>query len=812
MTSSIAVVVRVGNSDRALLRTLDTIARQRATASTVALAPRGEHAWSPMIESIIGRCGAVAAEPSSIPGRCLNAAFDLTSGEGVLVVPAGYSLHEALIQRCEAMLRRDPSIATIAASIVLRTADGSGELYWAPEGLVSQAILGDTRSVPPVFAIRRAVWDSIGRFDETLNGLIEFEFLLRLALAGHKAALLAEPLVTRDFEERTVTQAPDDHRHLDWFRAVVERHAASIGHDMVEVLMSREIRFGTLRELHRELLVQRDADLQELDRLRTETAHHRAYIEHHGRSGVDWGDLRRTDPISREWGYDRGVPVDRRYIDDFLAAHSSDVRGAVLEVQEDDFTHAFGGPRVAERAVLDIDASNQRATVIADLRSAPQLASGRFDCIILTQTLHVIDDMAAALRECHRILAPGGVLLATFPAASRVCLEYGESGDFWRLTPAGAHALCQASFAPAETSCDVFGNVLTNAAFLHGVGCAELTDAEFEARDPYYPVLTGVRARKTDRVPRVGARGVVLLYHRLDETPDVHGLGVAPEVFEAHLRWLRAECRILTVDELLSTPDEALPDRAVALTFDDGYEDNLRTATPLLQRYRAPASFFLTSRWLEEPGEYWWDLLERLLLSGASTPAALEIPLDGASVRLATGDADQRRSAHWQLHERLVHATLEERERAVAALRASSGGGSPRVRPMMADEVRQLAALPGVTIGAHTVNHLALPDQGADQLAELADCRAALTRLTGRPVDLFAYPYGALDRRSAALVRRSWRWGLSCDEQVLGDSFDAARVPRLDVKAWDAAEFATRVSRLFEPGSPPRRRAVTLVP
>jgi peptidoglycan/xylan/chitin deacetylase (PgdA/CDA1 family) len=399
-----------------------------------------------------------------------------------------------------------------------------------------------------------------------------------------------------------------------------------------------------------------------------------------------------------------------------------------------------------------------------------------------------------------------------------VCLEYGENGDFWRLTPAGARALCHAAFTPAETSCDVFGNVLTSAAFLHGVGCAELTDAEFEAGDPYYPVITGVRARKTTpgpraraRDPRASARGIVLLYHRIDDTPDIHGLGVSPAVFDAQLRWLTAECQVLPLDQLLSTPHDALPERAVALTFDDGYEDNLRTAAPMLQRHHTPASFFLTTRWLDEPGEYWWDLLERALLSDASTPSTLDVPLGDETIRLATADTDQRRSAHWRLHERLVHATLDHRERAVAALRAWSGGGVPRVRPMMADEVRQLAALPAVAIGAHTVNHLALPDQGTHQLVEMTDCQSALARLTGRSADLFAYPYGAVDRRSAALVRRSWRWGLSCDERVLGDSFDAARVPRLDVKSWDVGEFASRVSRLFEPENPPRR-AVTLAP
>src|SRR5262249_50040235 len=156
--------------------------------------------------------------------------------------------------------------------------------------------------------------------------------------------------------------------------------------------------------------------------------------------------------------------VDRRYIDDFLMAHASDVKGAVLEVQEDDFTRRFGGDRVTTSDVVDLDESNPRATLIADLRHAPGLVSDRYDCIILTQTLHVIDAVGAVLVECRRLLRPGGVLLATVPAASRVCLEYGAEGDFWRMTPAGARRLFETVFGAGGIETATYGNVQTNVA------------------------------------------------------------------------------------------------------------------------------------------------------------------------------------------------------------------------------------------------------------------------------------------------------------------------------------------------------------
>jgi peptidoglycan/xylan/chitin deacetylase (PgdA/CDA1 family)/SAM-dependent methyltransferase len=810
MTGSTTMIVEIGPGGRALLRTADTIAHQHRAVDGVVLVKSAAYPSTPLVESVVSRLRAVVVEPGSHPGTAWNAAARCTGAHYLVVLPTGLALHDSFIEQCESIFCGDASVAAVAPAIALRTADGSGELLWIPEGLSATAILSDTRSVPPAFAIRREVWESLDGFDETLEGLVEYEFWLRLAVAGHTVKLLQEPLISREVAERRSTNLPDDQRHLQLFRTVLERHGAAIARDMAEVIVSREIRFGWLREVHRGLLARRDADLAELDRLRTAAAHHRAYLTHHGRETVDWGDLRRTDPVSRDWGYDRGTPIDRRYIDEFLAAHSSDVRGTVLEVQEDDFTLAFGGTRVTEHAILDVDPSNERATVLADLRSAPQLPSQAFDCIILTQTLHVIDDMAAALGECYRILKPGGVLLATLPSASRVCLEYGEHGDLWRMTPAGARALFQSAFAPSDTSYDAFGNVLTNTAFLHGLGCAELTDAEFDARDPYFPALTGVRAKKTNRPVRARARGVVLLYHRIDEINDVHELAIPAAVFDAQLQWLRDECHIMPLDELLSTPNERLPERAVALTFDDGYEDNLRVAAPLLQRYQIAAAFFLTSRWLEDRGEYWWDTLERVLLVSSSTPAALDISIAGIRLRAAATSAAERLAAHWRLHDALVHASLEERARAVDLLGSWAGGGAPRVRPMSADEVRQLARLPGVTIGAHTVNHLALPDQSSGQLFELTECQADLRRVTGQPIDLFAYPYGAVDRGCAAAVRRLWRWGLSCDDRVLGDSFDAARVPRLGVKRWDAAEFASRIDQLFQPSWRSAPRAFTL--
>ena len=813
MTSNTSVIVQAGVGGLPLLRTADSIVHQRRRPADVWLVEAAPHGSTPLAESVAARLRASLVPAGAKPGVSMNRAVRGTASAHLIVIPAGITLDDAFIDRCESIFADQPSAAAIAPMVALRTPDGCGELHWLPDRLSVAGILSDARSTPPAFAIRRRVLDSVGGFDETLDGLVEYELWLRMALAGHAPVTLHERLLFRDVTERSSRDPESDRRHLELFRGVMQQYAGTIAHELIEVIVAREIRFGQLREAHRALIARRDAGLEELDRLRAEAAHHRAYLAHHGVAEIAWGDLRRVDPVSREWGYDRGEPVDRRYIDEFLASHSSDVSGAVLEVQEDDFSRAYGGARVTEYSVLDIDAGNRRATVLADLRHCPDIPADRFDCVILTQTLHVIDDMAAALGECYRILKPGGVLLATVPAASRVCLEYGEEGDFWRATPAGARALFRFAFTPAHLSTTSFGNILTNTAFLHGLAASEITEPEFAASDPYFPALTGIRARKTDAPGRAAPRGVVLLYHRVDDQADVHELGVPASLLLQHLQWLKAECSLMPLDDLLGTPPEALPRRPVAITFDDGYVDNLEMAAPLLQEHGIPASFFLTSRWLDEPGEYWWDMLERVLLGERETPPTLTIRLADRDETLGTADGHGRREAHWRLHEVMVHASLDERDRLEAHVRTWSGGGRPRVRPMIADEVRRLAAYPGVSIGAHTVKHLALRDQSEHARGvEIAQSRADLARIVGQPIDLFAYPYGAVDRGSAAAIRQSCRWGVSCDELPLAESFDAARVPRLDVKRWDIAELASRIERLFQPPARSAPRALTLKP
>ena len=211
---------------------------------------------------------------------------------------------------------------------------------------------------------------------------------------------------------------------------------------------------------------------------------------------VDLGDLRRVEPFSREFGYDRGTPVDRVYIERFLGACSGDVRGRVLEIGDSTYTTRFGGDAVTSAEVLHVSDGLPSVTYVGTLEDGGTLPSGAFDCVILTQTLHLIFDVRAALATVERVLAPGGVLLATVPGISQLSDDQWSETWSWAITPYAMRELIRSSMPEASIDVSGHGNVLTTAAFLYGMSAEELARSELDHHDAAYPMLVTARAAK----------------------------------------------------------------------------------------------------------------------------------------------------------------------------------------------------------------------------------------------------------------------------------------------------------------------------
>ena len=213
--------------------------------------------------------------------------------------------------------------------------------------------------------------------------------------------------------------------------------------------------------------------------------------------GVQFGSLDRSTPISRVFGLDRGVPVDRYYIERFLEKHQADIKGSVLEVGEARYTRQFGSGQVVSSDVLHVTSGNPNATIVGDLADGSQIPTEAFDCVICTQTLQFIYRVSDAITTLNNILRPGGVLLATLSGISQISrYDMDRWGDYWRFTPLSTSRLFQDNFTSEDLLVESHGNVFTAVAQLHGIALQEIAPERLASNDEDYPVLITVRARK----------------------------------------------------------------------------------------------------------------------------------------------------------------------------------------------------------------------------------------------------------------------------------------------------------------------------
>ncbi len=211
---------------------------------------------------------------------------------------------------------------------------------------------------------------------------------------------------------------------------------------------------------------------------------------------VKFGSLDRLTPFSYHFGYDRGQPIDRYYIEKFLRDSSPDIQGRVLEIGDRSYTEKFGGDRVTVSDILYISRDNPQATIIGDLSNADHIPSDSFDCIILTQTLHLIYDVRSAIQTVHRILKPGGVALVTSPGITQISSDRWKPTWYWSFTTLSAQRMFCEVFPSENLTVKAFGNVLTASSFLYGMAAEEMSLQALNTHDPHYELLITVRAVK----------------------------------------------------------------------------------------------------------------------------------------------------------------------------------------------------------------------------------------------------------------------------------------------------------------------------
>lgn len=199
--------------------------------------------------------------------------------------------------------------------------------------------------------------------------------------------------------------------------------------------------------------------------------------------------------MSRTFGYERGLPIHRYYVQDFFESHCGQIRGRCLEFHDAGYVHAYGRGRPSKIDVLDVSTKNPNATIVADLTKANDLVSDTFDCIVCVHVLHLVYEADVFTKELHRLLAPGGTLLLAVPGTSMIDPNWTE---YRRWTGLGVQTLLGQFFRPGGIVVETYGNSLAAAAEMRGLASDEIAPWELKAKDDLFQVEVCALAVKSD--------------------------------------------------------------------------------------------------------------------------------------------------------------------------------------------------------------------------------------------------------------------------------------------------------------------------
>jgi SAM-dependent methyltransferase len=207
-----------------------------------------------------------------------------------------------------------------------------------------------------------------------------------------------------------------------------------------------------------------------------------------------WGNLRRLEPFSSRFGFDRGTPIDRYYLHAFLEQHRHLITGRVLEIQMPAYTTRYGQGVTAAHSVDIVAGTHEGLTYLVDLgRSESVIPDATYDCVLLPNTLCVLRDIDACLRHALRVVRPGGVVLATTAGIGPLT---GDGHDLWRMGADGWRVVAERAWPGCEVQVEQHGNCLAAVASMLGLALEELRDDELRVEDPRYPVLVTLVCRK----------------------------------------------------------------------------------------------------------------------------------------------------------------------------------------------------------------------------------------------------------------------------------------------------------------------------
>jgi len=334
--------------------------------------------------------------------------------------------------------------------------------------------------------------------------------------------------------------------------------------------------------------------------------------------------------------------------------------------------------------------------------------------------------------------------------------------------------------------------------------------------------------RRTQRVrQRFETKGIILMYHRIAEVkPDPWSLCVAPRHFEQHLQVLKENAQPLQLSQFCQCISNGnLPQRWFSITMDDGYADNFQNAKSLLERYKIPATFFITANIIGSHCEFWWDELEKIFLEPCRLPETLNLEINGNfhqwslgestvytqrdfkshktwSVE-STNDPTPRHSIYRDLHRLIMQLPENKRFKAIHDLLNWAGISlyvRPSFRPMSTEEISALGKMDLIEIGSHSITHSNLVALNIEQQnQEVLQSKAMLENIVRRPVKSFSYPYGSYSLETVEIVRNTgYQCATSVSRGIVNNKTDAFLLPRMMVEDMDGESFKRMFFEVFK--------------
>jgi glycosyltransferase involved in cell wall biosynthesis len=513
--ASVAVVITTFNDAQFLPAAIDSVLGQTHKASEIIVVDDGSNAppdlsrW-PQVRLIQKKNGGLAS--------ARNAGLHAASSEFILFLDADDRLRERAIELNLQRLSSDPSAGMCYGAYINVDADlrPFGEPVYVP---CAPAPLHDfyrynTIGMHAAVLYKRRSLLEVGGFDASLRLCEDYDAYFRMA---RRYGVVSHDHVVAEYRRHAGNISNKTRRMLRAALDVHARYKPSSGAEValwkkgrrewrriyLEPLISASLRKGSPLPARASGLIAGAElswhDPKSIGRMLGSQRLRRLLRRPFARkpSPIQFGSFSQPVPISSTFGFDRGQPIDRYYIERFLAAHASEIKGRVLEIGDATYSKRFGGQAITSQDVLHANEANHPdVTIVGDLQDPRLLPSDAYDCIVFTQTLHLLYDFHAALKHLHDALKPGGVLLATVPGISQI--DRGEWGDtwYWSFTPASIRRMFSARFASPDVDISVDGNVYAATAFLQGLAVADVDVDKLQPYDSAYPVIIGVCARK----------------------------------------------------------------------------------------------------------------------------------------------------------------------------------------------------------------------------------------------------------------------------------------------------------------------------